>query len=164
RWKCLLKRIAIGLLAGLTAGLVMTALMALLRLALGISPPAELLGDRIVPTINVRDFIRIIIRYGGPVQAKEVPIKATLAGQLAVGALAGLLYALVVKESRGQKLWHLGRVAVSRRGVWFVTLLVLLLWGASLAFFWPVLQSNYRGLPPQYAGVVTATALLISYA
>ncbi|HEX3721845.1 MAG TPA: molybdopterin-dependent oxidoreductase [Nitrolancea sp.] len=163
RWTVWLKRIGIGLLAGLTAALVMTAVMALLRLVLGISPPAELLGDRIVPTINVREFIRIIIRYGGPEQAKEVPIKATIAGQLAVGAIAGLLYSLVVKESKGQRLWSVGRIAVSRRGVIFASTLVLILWAVSLAIFWPVLESNYLGIPPQFAGIVTAAAMLVAY-
>lgn len=158
-----LRRIAFGLLAGLCAALVMTAVMALLRLALGISPPAELLGDRIVPTIDVREFIRIIIRYGGPEEAKKVPLKATIAGQVAVGALVGVLYGLVVKESRGQRLWRAGRIVVSRRGVVFASALVLILWAISLVVFWPVLQSNYLGLPPLWAGIATAAGMLVSY-
>ena len=163
RWTVWLKRLGFGLLAGLTAALVMTAVMALLRLLLGISPPAELLGDRIVPTIDVREFIRIIIRYGGPEQAKEVPIKATIAAQLAVGALAGVVYSLVVKESTGQRRWSVGRISVSHRGVFFASILVLILWVISLAVFWPVLQSNYLGIPPRFAGIATATAMLVAY-
>lgn len=157
------KRIGVGLIAGIIGALVMTAVMSLLRFGLGISPPAELLGDRIVPTLSVRHFIDLIVKYGGPSQLKQIPIKATIAGQVGVGALVGIIYGLVVKESDGQRRFRAGPLGVSRRGVGYVTLIVLGLWIATIAFLWPVLQSNYRGLPPTPARIVTLGAIFLSY-
>ncbi len=158
-----MRRVGIGLMAGLVGGLVMTAVMALLRLGPGISPPAELLGDRIVPTLDVRHFIDLIIQYGGPNQLKQIPIKASIAGQLAVGALIGVLYGVVVREGKGQRLIRLGRLSLTRRGVLLVTGLVVAIWLATIIALWPVLQSNYRGLPPTPARIVTLAGTLLSY-
>jgi hypothetical protein len=48
RWARVL---GVGLLAGLVAALFMTVVMALLRLTLGISLPAEMGGDRFLPYV-----------------------------------------------------------------------------------------------------------------
>ncbi len=158
-----IKRIGIGIFVGLVGALVMTALMALFRIALGISPPAELLGDRVVPTLDVRQFIDLIIKYGGPNQLKQIPIKASIAGQIGVGVLFGVIYSAVVKESAGQNLFRIGRLNLSRLGVAFVSSLVFVLWAATIVYLWPVLESNYRGLPPTPARVLILIAILLSY-
>ncbi len=160
---CWTRRIGIGLMVGLVGGLVMTAVMALLRFGPGISPPAELLGDRIVPTLDVRHFIDLIIKYGGPNQLKQIPIKATIAGQLAVGALVGVLYAVVVREGKDQRLVRVAGLTLSRRGILLATGLVGAIWLATIIALWPVLQSNYRGLPPMPARIVTLLGTLFDY-
>ena len=48
---------AVALFSGLTASLVMTLVMALLRWGLGIPTPSELLGDRAAPTISAGEFL-----------------------------------------------------------------------------------------------------------
>ena len=158
------KRIGIGILAGLVGALVMTAVMALLRIGPGISPPAELLGDRIVPTLDVRHFIDLIVKYGGPNQLKQIPIKASIAGQLGVGVLFGLIYAFIVKEGKGQSLFRFGRLSLSRRGFVYISAVILVLWTATMIYLWPVLWSNYRGLPPTPARIVTMIGTFVSYA
>ncbi len=163
-WVIWAKRIGIGVLVGLVGALVMTAVMALLRIGPGISPPAELLGDRIVPTINVRHFIDLIVKYGGPSQLKQIPIKASIAGQIGVGILFGIIYGVIAQEGKGQRLFGFGRLGLSRRGFVYISAVVLVLWAATIIYLWPVLWSNYRGLPPTPARIVTMIGTLISYA
>ena len=163
-WMIWAKRIGIGILVGLVGALVMTAVMALLRIGPGISPPAELLGDRIVPTLNVRHFIDLIVKYGGPSQLKQIPIKASIAGQVGVGILFGIIYGVIAQEGEGQSLFRFGRLSFSRRGFVYISAVVLVLWAATIIYLWPVLWSNYRGLPPTPARIVTMIGILVAYA
>ncbi len=158
------RRVVIGLIVGLVGGLVMTAIMAFLRFGPGIPPPAELLGDRIVPTLDVRHFIDLIVKYGGPSQLKQIPIKATIAGQIGVGGVIGIAYGLIVKESKGQRVWRIGRLSVSRRGVALTSLIIAAIWIGTAVYLWPVLESSYIGLPPTPARILILLGLLVSYA
>ncbi len=146
-----------GLLAGLVAALLMTLVMALLRYSLGIASTFEMIGDRFAPLLPVDLFLRLQGILGGYDQMKQLGVGSAIAGQLAVGSSVGAVYALFVsREGDGA-----GRL---RRGVLFVALAAGLAWLGTLALLWPVLDTNFRGSPPGTASLITALALLFSYA
>ncbi len=91
-----LQRLGAGLLAGVVAALVMTLTMVLLRYGLGVATPAELIGDRLAPTLTIARFFTLLDRFGGYNELKQAGVTAVLVGQLAVGIVGGVLYALVV--------------------------------------------------------------------
>jgi DMSO/TMAO reductase YedYZ molybdopterin-dependent catalytic subunit len=153
---------ATGLLSGVVAALAMVLLMLAGRMWLGISPPFEALPDRFAPTIDINTFFSLFGRFGGYNGLKRFGIISGLAGLFAVGALFGVLYALVVESRRSREAagWRNG---VSRAGLAFIIGAALLLWLVSIALLWPVLDANYRGLPPGSAMLVSAIALLVEY-
>ena len=69
-----------ALVAGLIAGLVGAAVLALIMLAgrtwLGISPLPEAIPDRIAATIDVDDFIQMLADYGGYNELKKFGIRS----------------------------------------------------------------------------------------
>lgn len=160
RW---LSALAVGLVVGLTAAFVMTLVMLLLRSVAGVSLPAELGADRILPTINVFTFLQLIAQNGGNVHAKEMAYYSGFAGQIALGAALGVIYAAIVERDRGRAIARRQATDIYHRGNLFIVAAVAVLWIGSLALFWPVLGSNYRGLPPGTATIVTALGLLVSY-
>jgi DMSO/TMAO reductase YedYZ molybdopterin-dependent catalytic subunit len=153
---------ASGLLAGIVAALAMVLLMLAGRIVLGVSPPFEALPDRFAPTLSIETFFSLFGRFGGYNGLKRFGILSGLAGLFAVGALFGLLYAIVVesRRSRESAVW---RAETSRYGLAFILGAALVLWLVSLALLWPVLDANYRGLPPGSATIVSAVALLLEY-
>jgi DMSO/TMAO reductase YedYZ molybdopterin-dependent catalytic subunit len=152
-----------GLLAGLVAALVMTLLMAVLRFTLGIPSPSELVGERIVPQLTISQFIGMLERAGGYNQLKQLGVSSVLVGQLVFGAVAGLVYAIIVERGRTRDPERTWRWGISRRG-WIVAFsLIALAWSISLAALWPTLGANFRGLPPDQARIVTMLALLAVY-
>jgi DMSO/TMAO reductase YedYZ molybdopterin-dependent catalytic subunit len=161
RWLIIL---GAGFFAGLVASILMTLVMALLRIGLGVATPAELIGDRLVPTLTIDAFLSLFSRFGGYNQLKQGGVLSVLAGQLAVGALGGVLYALVVERQRLRHLEQTGRSGSGRCGLWCVALFVGCLWLTTLALLWPVLGTHYGGLPPGWATLVTALGLLFAYA
>ncbi len=154
--------LATGVLAGVVATLLMVLLMVLGRILLGISPPPEAIPDRFAPTIDIDTFFSLFDRFGGYNGLKKFGIRSGLAGLFAVGILVGLAYAAIVesRHSRAVGTWRLG---LSRIGLLFVVITALMLWVASLIVLWPVLDANYRGLPPSLARPVTALGLLVAY-
>src|SRR5215212_6025687 len=153
---------ATGLLCGVAAAVLMILLMAGARTWLGISPPPEALPDRFAPTIPISTFFSQFGRFGGYNGLKRFGISSGLAGLFAVGAIFGLLYALIVESRRSRESgrWQAG---VSRLAVGFIIAAALVLWGISLALLWPVLDANYRGAPPDAAWLASAMALLVEY-
>ena len=93
---------------------------------------------------------------------KRFGISSGLAGLFAVGAVFGVLYALIAesRRSRASGRWQAG---LSRLAVGFIIVAALVLWVVSLALLWPVLDANYRGAPPGAARLASAAALLIEY-
>jgi hypothetical protein len=92
---------------------------------------------------------------------KQLGVSAAIVGQLVVGSLGGAAYAIIVgragrSEGEGRRF--------GRPGVTFVAGAVGVAWLAILALLWPVLDTNFRGLPPGTASVVTALGLLFSFA
>jgi DMSO/TMAO reductase YedYZ molybdopterin-dependent catalytic subunit len=152
-----------GLLAGGVASLVMTLVMVLLRHAWGVATPAELTGDRLAPTLTIEQFFRLLDRYGGYNELKQAGVAGVLVGQLAVGLLGGVLYALLVEHQRTRSPDQVQHFGEPRIGLLFVALFVGLLWLATLAFLWPVLGMHYGGLPPGQATWVTTVGLLVCY-
>jgi DMSO/TMAO reductase YedYZ molybdopterin-dependent catalytic subunit len=132
----------------------MVILVVLLRLFLGIPLLAELASDRIIPTLTINQFGRLASKLGGLTRGKEVALIASFALQVALATIAGVAAAIILGErpERGG-LW--GRALVSVLGVAAVGTVLLL---------WPVLASNYRGLPPGPATATNVVAILASFA
>ena len=158
-----LKTIGVGLLSGLMAFICMTTAMMGMRYGLGIATPAELVGDRLAPTFTIQEFFELLSRYGGYNELKQVGVTSVLAGQLAVGGLGGVLYALIARPRRirlSDSAGHSG----DRYGLLFIASFVGGLWLVTLLVLWSVLGTHYGGLPPGRARLATSLGLLVSYA
>src|SRR5215217_692793 len=154
--------IGTGFLAGVVATLVMVLVMVAGRSWLGISPPPEALPDRFAPTISIKQFFELFDRFGGYNGLKKFGIKSGLAGLIGAGAIVGIAYSLIVesRRSRSGAPWRWG---ISRLGGGFVGVAALVLWVGSVILYWPVLTTNFRGLPPSRARFATAGGLLLAY-
>src|SRR5438132_12053565 len=93
------KAVFAGLLAGLVAGIAMTAAMLLLA-SFGIATPLAIIGDRLSGFISPGPFLSIMGKVGGYNHLKQVGVGSTMAGQLFVGAIAGALYGLYMQRAR----------------------------------------------------------------
>jgi DMSO/TMAO reductase YedYZ molybdopterin-dependent catalytic subunit len=134
-----------------------------LRYAWGVATPAELTGDRLAPTLTIAQFFTLLDRFGGYNELKQVGVTAVLVGQLAVGLLGGVLYAVLVERRRARSQDRAQRFGEPGVALLFVALFVGVLWLATLALLWPVLGTHYAGLPPGRAAWVTAVCLLFCY-
>jgi uncharacterized membrane protein YidH (DUF202 family) len=155
--------LGIGLLAGIVATLAMVLVMVTGRYWLGISPPPEALPDRFAPTLSIKQFFDLFDRFGGYNGLKKFGIRSGLTGLGVAGALVGVAYAAVSesRRSRAAKPWRRG---ISRHGLGFVVIAAVVLWIGSVIVYWPVLATNFRGLPPSRARFATAGGLWIAYA
>ena len=141
--------LAVGALGGLVAALAMTALMLVSRELLGLPTPSEMVGDRLTAFITIQQFFALLNQFGGYEGLKQAGGGGVITGQLAVGVLAGVAYAGFARSS--QRPWL------------FALAVVGLLWLLTVAFLWPNLSTNYRGLPPAYARIAALTSLLVAY-
>src|SRR4030088_3066012 len=141
--------LAVGALAGLVAALVMTWLLLALREVLALPTPSEMVGDRLTAFITIQQFFALLNQFGGYEGLKQAGGGGVIAGQLAVGVLAGVGDAGDARPSPRARLFAGGVVG--------------LLWLLTVAFLWPNLSTNYRGLPPDYARIATLTSLLVAY-
>jgi DMSO/TMAO reductase YedYZ molybdopterin-dependent catalytic subunit len=159
RW---LKVIGAGLLAGLVGTLLMTLLMVVGRTWLGISPPPEALPDRFAPTLDISTFFSLFGRFGGYAGLKKFGVRSGIQGLFAMGAIVGIVYAVIVESGRSRSTgrWRNG---FSRRGLLFILGAAIVIWLGTLAIQWPVLGANFRGLPPTTARIVSALGLLVAY-
>jgi DMSO/TMAO reductase YedYZ molybdopterin-dependent catalytic subunit len=150
-----------GVLCGAIAAVAMLLLMLAGRTWLGVSPPFEALPDRFAPTLDISTFFSLFGRFGGYNGLKRFGITSGLAGLFALGILFGLLYALVVESASSRRMtWRNG---ISPRGLAFIAGAAVVLWLGTVAILWPVLGTNYRGLPPGTAQVVTMLFLAVAY-
>ncbi len=156
-----MKTLGAGLLAGLVAALLMTLVMAVLRYSLGVASTFEMIGDRFAPLIPVGPFLELQAKLGGYNAMKQLGVSSAIVGQLVVGSLGGAAYAIIVGRAGRSEVE--GR-RFGRPGVTFVAGAVGIAWLAILALLWPVLDTNFRGLPPGTARAVTALGLLFSFA
>src|SRR5438067_8288607 len=122
-----MKAISDGLLASITAALLMTVTMLLLAWLFGVATPLVIFGDRLSVFIPADKFLSLMGRVGGYNNMKQLGVGSVVAGQLLVSALGGMIYGLVVRR-RGRN-----RFAISA-GVFILLPLV-----AVGIFLWPVL-------------------------
>ena len=143
------KAISAGLLAGFVAAVVMTAAMLLLA-TFGVATPLVIIGDRLSVFIPPGPFLSLMGKVGGYNHLKQLGVGSTIAGQLIVGAIGGAVFALFVRRTAGgvPAIWTM---------VFFV-LIPMVIFGAAL---WPVLGTNYFGLPIQVARLVTLIAFAL---
>ncbi len=154
-----LASLALGALSGLVAVLALTLAQALLRLALGVSPPTELIGDRVAPLLGIERFFSLLELFGGYDQLKQFGVGSATLGQLALGVLLGAIYAGLVRRAAGD-----GDRRASRGPLLVLIGVVSALWVVSVVGLWPVLGTNYRGLAPGSARVLTLVATVVSSA
>lgn len=154
--------LAAGLLSGVVAAIFMMLIMVVGRYWLGISPLPESVPDRIAPTLSIKEFFDLFGKYGGYNGLKKFGIKTGIEAIVGTGVVIGLIYPLIV-ESRRSRSWGTWRFGLSRLGLLIVAGLVLAIWIGTVIFLRPVLQTNYRGLPPSQARIVTVIGLLVTY-
>src|SRR5712691_8541869 len=92
------KAVFAGLLAGLVAGIAMTAAMLLLA-SFGIATPLAIIGDRLSVFISPGPFLSIMGRVGGYNHLKQLGVGSTMAGQLLVGAFGGAIFGLFMRRN-----------------------------------------------------------------
>jgi DMSO/TMAO reductase YedYZ molybdopterin-dependent catalytic subunit len=148
--------LGVGALAGTVAALLMTLVLLVLRSQFGVATPSELVGDRMAPTISVDTFIKLLTQFGGFNNLKKISFGSVIGGQIIIGLLGGVVYALIVNRTSLK--------TARNRGFRFVVFFVAALWLLSLVLLWPVLGTHYSGLPPRSATLVTASSLLLAYA
>src|SRR5450759_1604317 len=127
------KAIFAGLLAGLVAGIVMTTAMLLLA-TLGVATPLVIIGDRLSVFIAPGPFLSLMGKVGGYNHLKQLGVGSTMAGQLLVSAIGGVIFGLLARRNPA-------RVSA----VWTMSIFVLLLIVAFATGLWPVLGTSYVG-------------------
>ncbi len=145
------KGIGAGLLSGLMAGFVMTVVMLLLA-CFGVATPLSIIGDRLSVFIKPEPFLALMGRVGGYNHLKQLGVGSTMAGQILVGGLAGAIYGLVMRN-------RAGKASTLATLVVFVALPLV----GCAALLWPVLGTNYRGLPIKPAIAVTLLGLAVAF-
>src|SRR5438445_1061029 len=137
------KAIFAGLLAGLLAGIVMTMAMLLLA-ALGVATPLVIIGDRLSVFIPPGPFLSLMGKVGGYNHLKQIGVGSTIAGQLVVSAIGGVIFGLFARRNSA-------RVSA----MWTISIFVLLPIVAGAIALWPVMGTSYIGLPIDVARLVT---------
>lgn len=158
-WARKLPNVIVGVLAGAVAAIATVLVMALSRYWFGIMPIPESVPDRVAPLLDIDTFFEMFGTYGGYNGLKQFGIMSGLRGIFAVGIIVGVVYALVIESrySRRSPRWFLG----ASRPAWiFIISAVLAVWIGFVVLLWPVLSSNYIGLPYSTARIVSIIALL----
>jgi DMSO/TMAO reductase YedYZ molybdopterin-dependent catalytic subunit len=137
------KAIATGLLAGLVAAIVMTALMLLLA-CFGVATPLVIIGDRLSVFIPPGPFLSIMGKVGGYNHLKQLGVGSTIAGQLVVGAIGGAIFGFCIRRNPGKS------ATLATFAVFVVVPLI-----AVIIALWPVHGTSYVGLPIAAARLVT---------
>jgi len=137
------KAILVGFVAGLVAGLAMLLMMLILA-TLGVATPLLIIGDRLSVFFQPGPFLALMGKVGGYNHLKQLGVGATAAGMLLVGGLGGVVLGLFNRHEKT-------RLSTIRTVLFFVLLPII---AVSIAL-WPVLGTNYRGLPINAAALVT---------
>src|SRR6266853_5004154 len=137
------KVIAAGLLAGFVAAIAMTVIMLLLG-CLGVATPLVIIGDRLSVFIPPGPFLSLMGKVGGYNHLKQIGVGSTIAGQLTVSAIGGVIFGLFARRNPA-------RVSA----IWTISIFVLLPIVAGAIALWPVLGTSYIGLPIDVARLVT---------
>jgi DMSO/TMAO reductase YedYZ molybdopterin-dependent catalytic subunit len=144
------KAFVAGLLAGIVAGIAMTVVMLLLA-CFGVATPLVIIGDRLSVFIPPGPFLSMMGRVGGYNHLKQLGVGSTMAGQLLVSAIGGAAFGLAMRRNPNRK-------------VTVATLIVFVLLPTVIVAIalWPVLGTNYRGLPIDAARLVTLLGFILS--
>jgi len=143
--------------------MLMTLVQALLRLALDVPSPAELIGDRLGERVPVKPFLNLLDRVGSYGRLKALSGFGVIAATLVLGAVLGAVYAWTTERQRLAQGPTLGRSGLSRRALVVLGASVVVAWVISVAAFWPLLSSYYRGEARGTARLGNATALAFAY-
>jgi DMSO/TMAO reductase YedYZ molybdopterin-dependent catalytic subunit len=144
------KALSAGLLAGLVAGIAMTVVMLLLA-CFGIATPLTIIGDRLSVFIPPGPFLSIMGRVGGYNHLKQLGVGSTMAGQLLFGAIGGAIFGLLMRRDPAR-----------RSTMMTMSIFVLLPIIAVAIALWPVLGTNYRGMPIAAARMTTLIGFALS--
>jgi DMSO/TMAO reductase YedYZ molybdopterin-dependent catalytic subunit len=128
----------------------MTAFMLLLA-CFGIATPLAIIGDRLSVFIPPGPFLSIMGRVGGYNHLKQLGVGSTMGGQLAVGAIGGAIFGWLMRRDPGRPVLK-----------WTMSIFVLLPIVAAAIALWPVLGTNYRGMPIAAARVTTLIGFALS--
>ena len=137
------KALSAGLLAGFVAAVAMTVMMLLLA-CFGVATPLAIIGDRLSVFIPPGPFLSIMGKVGGYNHLKQLGVGSTIAGQLVVGAVGGAIFGFFMRRDPGR------RVTAATIGIFVISPII-----AAAIALWPVLGTNYRGLPIEVACLVT---------
>ena len=132
-----------GLLAGLAGAIVMTTAMLLLAV-LRVATPLVIIGDRLSVLIPPGPFLSIMGKVGGYNHLKQLGVGSTIAGQLLVAAIGGAIFGLIARRNPART-----------PAAWTISIFVILPLVALAIALWPVLGTNYVGLPIEAARFVT---------
>lgn len=150
----LLGRVGISLVAGLLGSLAAIVIMGVLRLTVGAPTLPELLGERILLSLNASTFVSLLVRFAP--DSKTSPLGLTLLGQFLIGILLGPALHLAVGKQDGR--WPGRRAWLTAAGF------VVVMEAVAIGLFWPVLDAGLAGDPPDRARVITSLCMLATFA
>lgn len=139
-----------GVAAGLVGGLLLLTLQAVARLLLGVSPPAELVGDRIAPLLTIDQFFGLFGLLGGYNGLKQSGILGASLGQLVLGIVIAVVVSLMARRSGAR----------ARRLLVILTAVFVLL---AVVVLWPILGTNYVGYAPGTGRFVTLATMVVTF-
>src|SRR6266446_7627025 len=128
-----IKAVFPGSLAGLVAGIVMTTGMLLLA-SVGVATPLVIIGDRLSVFIPPGPFLSLMGKVGGYNHMKQIGVGSTIAGQLVVSAIAGMVFGLFARRNPARM-----------SAMWTISIFILLPFVAGAIALWPVLGTSYIG-------------------
>jgi len=143
--------------AGVLGALAAIVTMGALRLTWGVPTLPELFGERLLLSINVNQFIQLLLRFAP--NSKTTPLLLALIGQFVVGALViGPVYALATRlPLRVRGGWP-------TRREWLVAgAFVVALEALTQVVLWPVLFGNLLGDPVGRARIINGVGTLITF-
>jgi len=162
--RSLLAVVLVGAVAGVLAGVAMLVTMGILRLVFGWPTPTELIFDRLFPFLTVEFFISSLVKAGGYTPLKLQGVYGALAGQVAVAAFGGVIYAWYLNRlDRRQHSHNADQRILDRHGWRLIVPGVLAATVLLVILLWPTLVTNYHGLPPAQARIVASLEMLISF-
>src|SRR5215813_2450585 len=128
----------VGIAAGVLAGVAMLVTMGILRLVFGWPTPSELIFDRLFPFLTVEFFISSLVKAGGYTPLKLQGVYGALAGQVAVAAIAGVIYSWYLNRlDRRRHSHNADQGIVDARGWRLIVPGVLMATGLFVILLWP---------------------------
>lgn len=142
--------------AGLVASLMAVVSMGILRLIAGIPAPVELFGDRVLKSLDVFTFVRLLITFAP--NSKTAPLGLALLGMIALGTLLGILYAILARPALPVSGYRPGKREWLVAAVFAVAMTLM-----GVIIFWGELGQNLFGLPLQWAALLSGLGLGIDF-